>query len=106
MNDQFRTATFPTRRLSLIDRTARSLITDRLASIRRGLVLMTDGVTDALFHTEANLLKKEIWDKFYTHLTNDVNLTHSNPSVSDELLEWLNFWEKGEYDDRTIAILY
>lgn len=72
----------------------------------KALVLMTDGVTDALFHTEANLLKKEIWDKFYTHLTNDVNLTHHNPSVSDELLEWLNFWEKGEYDDRTIAILY
>ena len=72
----------------------------------KALVLMTDGVTDALFHTEANLLKKEIWDKFYTHLTNDVNLIHNNPSVSDELLEWLNFWEKGEYDDRTIAILY
>ena len=72
----------------------------------KALVLMTDGVTDALFHTEANLLKKEIWDKFYKHLTNEVNLETSTPSVSDDLLGWLNFWEKGEYDDRTIAILY
>jgi serine/threonine protein phosphatase PrpC len=72
----------------------------------KALVLMTDGITDALFHTEANLLKKDVWDKFYTHLTNEVNLEKRDPSVSTELLAWINFWEKGEYDDRTIAILY
>jgi serine/threonine protein phosphatase PrpC len=72
----------------------------------KALVLMTDGVTDALFHTDNNLLRKEKWDEFYRHLTSEVELSKDNPDVSTQVLNWLNFWEKGEYDDRTIMILY
>jgi serine/threonine protein phosphatase PrpC len=70
------------------------------------LALMTDGVTDALFQTEANLERKEIWDAFYQNLTSEVTLSKDNAAISDELLTWLNFWVKGEYDDRTIALLF
>jgi serine/threonine protein phosphatase PrpC len=70
------------------------------------LALMTDGVTDALFQTEANLERREMWDAFYQNLSSAVTLEKTNAAISDELLEWLNFWVKGEYDDRTIAILF
>jgi serine/threonine protein phosphatase PrpC len=70
------------------------------------LALMTDGVTDALFQTEANLERKEMWDAFYQNLTSEVTLKKDNATISEELLAWLNFWVKGEYDDRTIALLF
>jgi serine/threonine protein phosphatase PrpC len=70
------------------------------------LALMTDGVTDALFQTEANLERKEMWDAFYQNLTSEVSLQKDNATISEDLLAWLNFWVKGEYDDRTIALLF
>lgn len=70
------------------------------------LVLMTDGITDAWFHTDANLFKAEKWDELFHEISKEVTLTKDNQEAHHQLLQWLDFWVKGEYDDRTIAILF
>ncbi|MDR2410444.1 MAG: protein phosphatase 2C domain-containing protein [Bacteroidales bacterium] len=76
------------------------------------LILMTDGVTDSKFETDANLNKIEKWDELWDDLNGNnedkikVDFSDDNEQLSDQLLEWLNFWSKGNHDDRTIAILF
>lgn len=71
------------------------------------LMLMTDGVSDPKFETDANLQNPEKWDALWKDLTeNGVELTDDNEKSQEQLLEWLNFWDRGNHDDRTIAILY
>ena len=71
------------------------------------LMLMTDGVSDPKFETDANLQNPEKWDAFWKDLSeNGVELTDDNEKSQEQLLNWLNFWDRGNHDDRTIAILY
>ncbi len=78
------------------------------------LMLMTDGVSDAMFQSEKDLNDPEKWAEMYGKLRqgfpNDeiggVDLTDDNEEAKDQLLGWLNFWSRGNHDDRTIAILY
>ena len=71
------------------------------------LMLMTDGVSDPKFETDANLQSIEKWDALWKDLKdNGVELTDDHEESQEQLLEWLNFWDRGNHDDRTIAILY
>lgn len=70
------------------------------------LFLMTDGVSDPMFETDANLNKIEKWNDLYENITQSVELVDDNESSKDQLLKWLDFWSQGNHDDRTIAILY
>lgn len=70
------------------------------------LVLMSDGITDPKFETDANLLKIEKWDELWQDLSNEVDLSDDNEASADQLLKWLDFWSPGNHDDRTIAILF
>ena len=71
------------------------------------LMLMTDGVSDPKFETDANLQNSDKWDALWKDLAeNGVELTDDNEKSQEQLLEWLNFWDRGNHDDRTIAILY
>ena len=71
------------------------------------LMLMTDGVSDPKFETDVNLQKAEMWDALWKDfLDNGVELKNDNDKCQEQLLEWLNFWDRGNHDDRTIAILY
>lgn len=70
------------------------------------LVLMTDGITDALFQTDSNLAKSEKWQELIDGINAAAPLQRDNQALDAQLAEWLNFWVKGEYDDRTIAILF
>ena len=77
-------------------------------------MMMTDGVSDPMFGTDANLndINKwnEFWDSLQTGFAEDeipgVELTDNNEASKDQLLRWLDFWSPGVHDDRTIAILY
>jgi serine/threonine protein phosphatase PrpC len=77
------------------------------------LILMTDGVYDPKFEVEANLSKHERWLAFLDDL-NGNNEDHVavpldpevTPTDAEPLLQWLDFWDKGNHDDRTIAIVY
>ncbi len=70
------------------------------------LMLMTDGVSDPMFETDANLNKLEKWDALWNNITKEVELTDDNTESQYQLLKWLEFWSQGNHDDRTIAILY
>lgn len=78
------------------------------------LILMTDGVSDPMFESDKNLNDytkwKELYDRIKTGFPEDeingVDLSDNNESAKDQLLNWLDFWHKGNHDDRTIAILY
>ena len=71
------------------------------------LILMTDGVSDPKFETDANLQNVEKWDALWADLKEKgVELTDDNEKAQGQLLDWLGFWDKGNHDDRTIAILY
>lgn len=74
------------------------------------LFLMTDGVSDPKFETDANLNNPSKWDELWDNLQHDsehpVNLSDDHEEAQAELLKWLDFWSQGNHDDRTIAILY
>ncbi len=70
------------------------------------LMLMTDGVSDPFFETDANLSRKEKWDALWESITAEVDLTDDNRDAAPQLLRWLDFWSPGNHDDRTLAILY
>jgi serine/threonine protein phosphatase PrpC len=75
------------------------------------LILMTDGITDPKFETDANLNRIEKWHELWDDLNGNnedqvkVNFTDTSGDSAEQLLNWLNFWSKGNHDDRTIAIL-
>lgn len=71
------------------------------------LFLMSDGVSDPKFETDANLNNPDKWDALWNDLReNGVELTDDNETSKIQLLDWLDFWAPGNHDDRTIAILY
>lgn len=66
-----------------------------------GLLMMTDGVSDAKFATLANLRKPELW----LDLWNQMEQLAKGRNAEADLLEWLQFWSQGNHDDRSIAML-
>ncbi len=71
------------------------------------LMLMTDGVSDPYFETDANLENIEKWQSLWSEITTKVEMFNpDHQKTADELLNWLDFWSVGNHDDRTIAILY
>lgn len=72
----------------------------------KAVIMMTDGVSDAKFETNANLNNKQKWLDLWTDITSNVHLEDDNENSKYELLEWLNFWVPGNHDDRTVAIIY
>lgn len=75
------------------------------------LVLMTDGIYDPKFLTENKLEDIESWKTFFKDLNGDnddqaqVNFTNDT-EIDQQLLQWTDFWSRGNHDDRTLAIIY
>lgn len=65
------------------------------------LMLMTDGVSDPRFETDAGLADPALWDNLWDELLPLIK--SENPAQA--LVEWLHFFTPGHHDDRTIAIL-
>ena len=70
------------------------------------ILLMTDGVSDAKFETNANLHNPHKWDVLWQELVQAVPLKADGKEAQQKLLDWLNFWSPGNHDDRTLALLY
>ena len=64
------------------------------------LILMTDGVSDPKFHSDVQLNTFETWQIFWQELREP--LQKEQPEKALE--EWLDFFSKGEHDDRTLAM--
>ncbi|MCX8531644.1 PP2C family serine/threonine-protein phosphatase [Chryseobacterium luquanense] len=75
------------------------------------LVLMTDGIYDPKFITENKLEDIESWKTFFEDLNgkNDDEVKvdfYNDENIDEQLLSWMDFWSKGNHDDRTLAIIY
>ena len=69
-------------------------------------LLMTDGVSDPKFETEARLANLSAWDALWDDLQAGAGLSTADEHPDQKLLEWLDFWSQGNHDDRTIALIY
>ncbi len=76
------------------------------------LFLMTDGIYDAKFEVEANLNSPEKWFLFLDDLkgNNDekiaIDFSADIKKAEENLNSWMDFWSKGNHDDRTLFIIY
>lgn len=75
------------------------------------LVLMTDGIYDPKFITENKLEDPESWTTFFNDLNGNNNDRIKVDFINDtdidrQLLQWADFWSRGNHDDRTLAIIY
>ena len=86
---------------SLLRRLRFELVEDMTA-----FLLMTDGVSDPKFRSESAMAEIQDWDRLWDDLETGAHLSSSEEGHEARLLEWLDFWAQGEYDDRTIAIIY
>jgi len=86
---------------ALLKRTRFTLCDDFTA-----FLLMTDGVSDPKFETEARLANLSAWDALWDDLQAGAGLSTADEHPDQKLLEWLDFWSQGNHDDRTIALIY
>lgn len=76
------------------------------------LMLMTDGIYDPKFVVEANLEKIDKWNEFLEDLQGKnedgfkVDFNKENIEIANQLSTWMDFWNPGNHDDRTLAIIY
>ena len=82
-------------------RRTRFVVSDQLTA----LVLMTDGVSDPRFETDARLSRPADWDALCHELDGALQLADTAPGTERRLLDWLDFWSPGNHDDRTIALV-
>lgn len=76
-------------------------VRDRFTAV----ILLTDGITDPVFPSEARLVDPARWVAFWTDLTAAVDLAPGNGQLYEQLATWLDFFSPGEHDDRTIALI-
>lgn len=69
------------------------------------LLLMTDGITDPKFQTDANLQRLEYWDRLWKVDLAPCIENRSGAESAELLLDWLQFHSVGNHDDRTIVVL-
>ena len=76
------------------------------------LFLMSDGIYDPKFEVEANLQKNEKWVEFLSDLEGKnedaikIDFNAENNEIAIQLEKWVDFWSKGNHDDRTLAIIF
>jgi hypothetical protein len=67
---------------------------------------MTDGITDPKFETDAGLVDPEKWKRFWSEdFGKQVDVSPENPDLQRQFLGWLDFWSRGNHDDRTLAVM-
>ena len=63
------------------------------------LLLMSDGISDPKFGTDAQLAQAECWQALWQETAPLLTA----PDADAALEEWLDFWSHGNHDDRTLA---
>ncbi|MDR1486115.1 MAG: protein phosphatase 2C domain-containing protein [Planctomycetaceae bacterium] len=81
------------------------------------MIFVTDGITDPFFPSEAAVADEHRWLEFYEQKLKNgcdeepngcpalFDKTKTAQQKSEDLLQWLDFWSKGNHDDRTILIV-
>ncbi|OBY74540.1 PP2C family serine/threonine-protein phosphatase [Acinetobacter gyllenbergii] len=66
------------------------------------VILMTDGISDPRFETDAGLANHEKWQALWQEIEPQLQQPHPDQA----LLAWSKFFSAGHHDDRTLAILW
>lgn len=69
---------------------------------RHAVILMTDGISDPLFETDAGLLNSQKWHHLWQQLL--PQLAVQQPA--EALLQWSKFFSTGHHDDRSLIVLW
>lgn len=70
------------------------------------IILVTDGISDPKFETDANFSDAESWFDFWNDdLAKEVNFSRDNEDIETNFYNWLDFWSPGNHDDRTIIVM-
>ena len=70
------------------------------------LAVMSDGITDPFFPTDAALEDPAAWSRFWNEeIQAGIKPMSRNADQEQRMIDWLGFWSKGNHDDRTIALL-
>ncbi|MDR1962701.1 MAG: protein phosphatase 2C domain-containing protein [Planctomycetaceae bacterium] len=81
------------------------------------MLFVTDGITDPFFPSESAVADESRWLDFYERKLKNgceeepngcpalFDETKSPQEKADALLQWLDFWSKGNHDDRTILVV-
>jgi hypothetical protein len=83
------------------------------------MIFVTDGITDPFFPSESAVGDEKRWLEFYEQKLRNgckeepnaagcqelFDKTKTPQEKSQSLLNWLDFWSKGNHDDRTILIV-
>ena len=85
----------------LLKRLKFSMVTDF-----SGLYLMTDGISDPYFQTDKGMEMPERWAKLIQDVEAEAALSQRDSDSGRRLVSWLDFWSKGEHDDRTFAAIF
>ncbi|UQB67889.1 protein phosphatase 2C domain-containing protein [Epilithonimonas zeae] len=75
------------------------------------LFLMTDGIYDPKFVVESKLENLESWKNFLKDLDgkneDQIKVDFAeDQNIENQLSDWMDFWSKGNHDDRTLAVIY
>lgn len=69
------------------------------------LVLMTDGVSDPWFESEASLADPHAWTRFWDEISPRLEAGEDGMPGAGRLEAWLDFWSAGNHDDRALALV-
>jgi len=72
----------------------------------KAMVLMTDGVSDPFFETDAGLADPNRWKALWSDINVKTEVDKRLHGIEDRMLEWLDFWSAGNHDDRTLVLIY
>lgn len=66
------------------------------------VILLTDGISDPRFETDAGLASQQKWDALWQ----EWQASLSQPEADSALLAWMHFFQPGHHDDRSLAVLW
>jgi serine/threonine protein phosphatase PrpC len=68
------------------------------------LAVMTDGITDPIFESDAKFGSATAWESWRQGLSKEMNLEEPEPEMGQALLDYLHFPSPGNHDDRTLIV--
>lgn len=66
----------------------------------QGILMLTDGVSDARFQSQEDLASARLWQGLWQEALGSCRY----PEPESALRQWLNFWSRGNHDDRTLTL--
>ncbi len=70
------------------------------------IMSMSDGVSDPKFETDSNLSDPQLWKNLWDELRKQIQVPEPSEETAERLNQWLDFWSKGNHDDRTIVLVF